>query len=379
MDWSESRNLMLLILLGLAIVAAGQFGLLTPEGVANLQAQASAWWQAHHTTVFLIGGALTAALTGFALWRFARTRAARAAILDNVAAGPTLYLLPRADWKKVKPEDVQVWVRMADSLPHEEHIAFEVSGNESETAFLLHGSKSGVRAALTQFIAEWPGLFRKPAQPDPAILNEGESLWWVELAPVGYEKPVQAVTDDPLRAILVELAAVLGRGRGMVQVVAARNFGAKRALGQKAFAARDEETPSKGVRALRAQEAKDLEARARATYLDVTVRVVGVAESEERAQGIARGLARAIASSFDGNNPLQPVRQGSDPNLVTRREPGRTGIWSANDLAYLAHMAGSDLMQIAPRIATAPARYLPADAEMRFDLSRYQTAFMEGS
>jgi hypothetical protein len=199
----------------------------------------------------------------------------------------------------------------------------------------------------------------------------------VELVPASYEQAVRAATDDALRAALIELNGVLEDGRGLIQVIARRNFGARKQLGQKAFAARDEETASKGVRALRAQEAKELEARARATYLDVTLRAAGMADTPERAQGIARAIARAISASFEGGNPVQAVRQGSDPRPLARREPGKAAVWSANDLAYLAHMPGSDLLQVVPRLQTAPARYLPADPEMRFDPALHRTAFLE--
>jgi hypothetical protein len=49
----------------------------------------------------------------------------------------------------------------------------------------------------------------------------------------------------------------------------------------------------------------------------------------------------------------------------------------ASDLAFLAHLPGRDLMQLAPRLATAPARYLPADPEMRFDAGKHRTVFLE--
>jgi hypothetical protein len=65
--------------------------------------------------------------------------------------------------------------------------------------------------------------------------------------------------------------------------------------------------------------------------------------------------------------------------VVLRREPGRRACpWSAADLAQLAHLAGSDLLGLAPRLQTAPARYLPADPAMRFDPAVYRTAFLEG-
>jgi len=374
MDWRESRNIVLLALVAVLILIASRYNLLTPRGMQAARESARVWWAAHGWMVLLGLAALLAVAVALWLWRRAQNAAAQRALLERVASGPTLQLLPRADWKPVDPEEVQVWVRLADALPHDEHISFEAGGGENGLSFALHGSAEGVRAALTQFKAEWPGLFHKP---ETESVPSGWAVWWVELAPAAFERAVQAASADPLRAILIEINGVQGQGRGLVQVIARRNFGVRRALGQKAFAARDEETPSKGVRALRTQEAKELEARARATYLDVTVRAVGLADSPERAQGIARGLARAIAASFDGNNPVQPVRQGNDLQSVMRREPGRMAPWSASDLAFLAHLPGRDLMQLAPRLATAPARYLPADPEMRFDAGKHHTAFLE--
>lgn len=380
MDWRENRNLVLLALVAFAILAAGRLGLLTPDGMRSAWERALTWWSAHGRAALAAGGGGLLVLLALLFWRVRRRRREMQALLDRVAAGPTVLLLPRADWKPVQPDRVQVWARLADSLPHDEHIAFEVAGNEDGLAFSLHGSEDGVRAALTQFKAEWPGLFRKPvqAEDDPARPPDGWQVWWVELAPASFEQAVQAVSDDPLRAVFIEINGVLGQGRALVQVVARRNFGARKQLGQRAFAARDEQSPSKGVRALRSQEAKEFEARARMDFLDVTLRVAGLADTRERAQGIARGLARAVAASFSGTNPVQPVRQGTDPRPLLRRQPGRMVPWAAGDLAVLAHLPGSDLMQLAPRLQTAPARFLPADPEMRFDPARYRTAFLGG-
>lgn len=354
--------------------------LLRPGGWRALTDSLLTSWQRWGRWILLALAIVGVVALFIALGRAGRKRRAAQRLRDRVAAGPTVLLLPRADWKPVQPDRVQVWARLADSLPHDEHIAFEIAGNQDGLAFSLHGSEDGVRAALTQFKAEWPGLFRKPvqAEDDPACLPEGWQVWWVELAPASFEQAVQAVSDDPLRAVFIEINGVLGQGRALVQVIARRNFGARKQLGQRAFAARDDQSPSKGVRALRSQEAKEFEARARMDFLDVTLRVAGLADTRERAQGIARGLARAVAASFGGTNPVQPVRQGADPRPLLRREPGRMTPWTAGDLAALAHLPGSDLMQLAPRLQTAPARYLPADPEMRFDPARYRTAFLGG-
>lgn len=378
MDWSEARKNLLLLAVAGAVFFATRYNLLSPAGFKTVQEKLQALWSAYGV-LGLIG--LAAVVVLFAGWKFYQWRAQVAyarAIVEAVAAGPTLQLLPRADAKVVQPERVQVWKRLADALPHDEHISFELAGNEDGLGFYLHGSGEGLTAALTQFRAEWPGLFRKRVETDPAQAGEGWQVWWVELAPGSYELPVLAASDDPLRAMLIEINSVLGQGRGLVQVIARRNFGAREQLGQKAFAARDEETPSKGVKAIRQQEAKRYEERAQAIYLDVTVRAVGLADTRERAQGIARGLSRAIAASFGGRNPLQPVGQGGDPARVLRREPARKmAPWAADDLAYLAHLAGSDLLQLAPRLSTAPARYLSADPEMRMNTQTHQTAFLE--
>lgn len=374
MDWSETRKTVLLIVVAALLMLATQFNLFSPVGLRLVQEKAAMYWAAYGR--FVLSGflALAALLIGGWLYRRYAQAAYHRAIIERVSQGPTVQLLPRADARPVQPDKVRIWQRLADALPHDEHISFEIAGNESRVGFYLHGSSEGVVAALTQFRAEWPGLFRKKAD-DPAQ-NKDWAIWWVELAPNAYDRPVQAAADDPLRAILIELNGVLGHGRGMVQVIARRNFGAREMIGRQAFAARDEEIPSKGVRALRQQDARRLEERAQEIYLDATIRAVGLADTHERAQAIARGLARAIAASFSGLNPVRPVAQGRDAARVIWRTPGRMMAWAAGDLAALAHLAGSDLIALAPRMDTAPARYLPADPDMRFDPARHKTAFL---
>ena len=321
------------------------------------------------------GGMLAIPLFFIFLW-LAKKRAERQRmqmIAEAVAAGPTIALLPRSDWKPVKPDDVQLWARLADALPHDEQISFEIGGNDVGSSFALHGSEAGLRAAYTQVKAEWPGAERRPlgtgeenVPPDPTHLPDGWHLWWSESSPVSWNKPIQVLTDDPLRSVLVELNSVTGQGRGLVQIVARRDFGTRKRLGEAAFAARDEETKSKGIRALRGAEAKELEKRARQTFLEVTVRTVGMADTPERAQGIARGLARTIAASFSYSNPIRTMQEGQDPERVAGRALGKkSGSWSADELAYLGHLVGGDMLHIAPRLQSAAAKSLPADPEMR--------------
>ncbi len=380
MDRSEWLKTGGMALLAGALYLAARLKLFSPMGRRKVvHALGSVPWGAVGLALL---GVLFVSAGIYVAWRTRRAAAKRAymaEIAQRVAQGPTLYLLPRLERPK-KASDVQVWARLAEALPHDEHISFEVGGMEDETAFLLHGSDDGVRAALTQFQSEWPGLHRKPAgtdKPDMAHLPESWAVWWVELAPASWREALQPVTEDPLRGILIELNAVQGQGRGLVQIIARRNFGVRKQLGEMAFQARDEVPVSRGVRALRQQEAKRFEERARQTFLDVTLRAVGMADTQERAQGIARGLARAMASAFSGHNPVQPVRQGDDPAVVVQRFQGYTAPWAASELALVAHLPGEDARPLVPRLTTAPARYLPADPEMRFDAHTFRTAFLE--
>ena len=319
----------------------------------------------------LCGGALVIPLFFIFRWIVGKgaERLRMRAIAEAVAQGPTIALLPRSDWKKIGPEDVQLWARLADALPHDEQISFEIGGNDEKSFFALHGSEAGLRAAFTQVRAEWPTVQRRPLgienAPDPALLPEGWHLWWAECSPVSWNKPIEALSDDPLRSVLVELNGVTGRGRGLVQLVAKRNFGARKALGKAAFSARDEEVESKGIRHLRSTEARELEKRAQQTFLDVTVRAVGMADTPERAQGISRGLGRAVAASFSQANPVRVIKEGKNPERVAARAFGKIGSWSADELAWLGHLVGGDMQSVAPRLQAASARALPASPEMR--------------
>jgi hypothetical protein len=354
------------IFLGAAwLYHAPKYGWALPFDPAPVLSTARDLWR------LVCGGLLALPLFLLFLW-IAKKRAnylRLRAIAEAVANGPTIALLPRSDWKKIDPEQVQLWARLADALPHDEQISFEIGGNDIQSFFALHGSEAGLRAAYTQVKAEWPGAERRPLgiedAPDPALLPEGWHLCWAECSPVNWNKPIEVLTDDPLRSVLVELNSVTGQGRGLVQIVAKRDFGARKRLGEAAFAARDEVVDSKGIRHLRGTEAKELEKRARQTFLEVSVRAVGMADTPERAQGIARGLARTIAASFSYSNPIRVMKEGHDPARVARRAFGKRGSWSADELAWLGHLVGGDMLHVAPRLQAAAARSLPADPEMR--------------
>jgi len=293
-------------------------------------------------------------------------------------------LLPRSDWKPVDSGKVNLWARLADALPHDEHVSFELSGNDVDSFFGLHASNEGLRAAFTQIKAEWSGVQSRPVgtgEPgiveDPAFVSEGWSVWWCELAPTAWDQPIEALSDDPLRSVLIEINGVSGAGCGLLQVIAKRDFGVRKRLGQAAFSARDAVTPSKGVQAIRRQEAKTFEGRARKTFLQASIRTVGLADTPERAQVVARGLARAVAASFGASNPVRRVAEGDDPERVSERRMGKAGPWASDELAYLGHLVGGDMGAVAPRLQTAAAQSLPADPEMRIQPTHDTARFAE--
>ena len=260
----------------------------------------------------------------------------QAAIDQAVATGPTVKLLPRSDARQVRPDKVNLWGRLADALPHDEHLAFELSGNEEGLGFALHGSEEGVRAALTQVRSEWPGVQQRQVEAfeDQARIPEAWHVWWCECAPDSWEKPLEPLSDDPLRAVFFELKGVMGQGRGLLQVIARNDFGTRKALGEQAFAAHAERPENAGVRAIRRREAREFEKRAQRTFLQATIRTVGMADTAERAQGIARGLARSVTASFGHGNPVRRVAEGQSPDAVLARQMGQSRAWGGHELAY---------------------------------------------
>ena len=312
-------------------------------------------------------------LIALAAWLAARTlRKTRvlkyqAEIDHQVASGPTVFLLPRSDAPPVLPAKIDLWARLADALPHDEHLAFELSGSETQVNFDIHGSENGVRAALTQIRAEWPGVQQRPIQPadDPARLPEGWHLFWCECAPATWNKPISSLSDDPLRAVLIEMKSVVGQGQGLLQVIARNDFGTRKQLGQAAFAVRADKPDNAGVRAIRSREAKELEDRAQQTFLQATIRTVGMADTPERAQGIARGLARAVSASFGHSNPVRVSAEGQADAPVLTRQMGHVGVWADNELATLGHLVGKDMLFTVPRLQVASAKSLPAAPVMR--------------
>jgi len=362
MNTGEAIKYIGLAMLALAFTLGNKYGLFTSaEARAELLTQITVLLNEYRT--WLIGGTLL--LTSFPVIKMVMKNRRAALIQKGVSQGPTLLLLPRSDWKPVDPGKVGIWARLADALPHDEQISFEVGGSDTDLFFALHGSEDGVRAALTQFKSEWPGLQRRPVETEPASVPESWHIYWVELCPHNWKEPILSLSNDPLRSVLVEVNGVIGQGRGLVQVIARNDFGTRAKLGTAAFNARAEPVGNAGVRAIRTKEARGLEGRAGRAFLQVTVRCVGIADSESRAQGIARGLARAVSASYGHRNPVKPVKYGKDPRPVLERRLGKSQAWADDELATLAHLTGSDMLFVAPRLKTASAKSLPPDPEMR--------------
>jgi hypothetical protein len=355
-------------MLGLGAIAALIFIFLS---ITPVQKRAFRTWYKSGTWVApVVAVAVIAPSTalGVKVYRVRKQKAYMAAIAQQVATGPTILLLPRADWKPVDPSKINLWGRLAEALPHDEPISLELFGSETEIAFALHGSENGVRAALTQIKAEWPGVQRRDTSDDPAQPPEGWVGYWCECAPATWDKPISPLTTDPLRGAIVELNGVVGQGRGLLQILAKHDYGTKRKVGQRAVAARGEgqQVPHAGVKALRTKEARELESRFDRNFLQVTVRAVGMADTPERAQGIARGLARAVCASYGPQNPVKVAKEGQgDLTATQQRAFGKMQAWADTELASLAHLVGSDMLTVAPRLKVASAKSLPVSPAMR--------------
>lgn len=365
---------------GLALVAVLIFIFLSIEP-SQIRAVRK-WFKEGHWIVPSVAIVLVVptSFLGVKMFRLRKQRQSQAEIVQRVATGPTVLLLPRSDWKPVDPMKVNLWGRLADALPHDEQVSLEVFGNGLEIAFALHASENGLRAALTQIKAEWPGVQRRDVTDDPTDVPEGWAIYWCECVPTTWDKPISSITPDPLRTALVELNGVVGRGHGMLQIIACNDYGTKRKVGQKAVQARGEgqKVPHAGVKALRAKEARELESRFDRSFLQVTVRAVGMADTPQRAQGIARGLARAICASYGPQNPVKVRKEGQNPLPIQQRTFGQKQAWADHELATLGHLVGSDVLAVAPRLKVASAKSLPVSPPMHVTPTDMIAKFLEG-
>ena len=299
-----------------------------------------------------------------------RRMAAQAEANAKVASGPTLVILPRPDWKRVEIGKVALWNRLADIL--NEHIAFELTGNEMDSFFTLHAAEGTIDDVITQMGVEWINVERRPLgnTPDPAQAHLGENVCWIELTPSNSDVSITPVGDDPLLAVMTYLAGLPDTARGLLQIVARPNAGHRATLQYKADQLRVAKTvegqTNKSYQAyLRAEtqkqkgESKDLEARLESSFFSVTIRCAIFDADPKLAEMRAKKLAKVVAGQFKASNPmkLSEVERKAEP--LQKRAMGTTGIWADNELAALAHLTGENALDLLPSLRTASAVNLP--------------------
>lgn len=303
-------------------------------------------------------------------WITGRYRRAQAKLERE---GTTYYLLPRADAPPVKAERITLWSRVVDVLPQDEHVSFEVIGAaDSGVRFAMRAAPGVDRALLTQLMAEWPGTQARPvpAEQEPLAAPE-RAGWWCELSPHSSDRPIEAVSDDPLRALLAELARLPRGVQAGLQVLVRGDPFTRQRLGQQAARALYQQRGKAGDKHRlpatleERRHTTSLDQRAQRAALEVRLVVWATAGSESMAQSVARSLARAVASQYSPANPLKVVCEGSG-SPGARIFPIFAGhAWTDLELGALAHLVGQDARAIAPQLATAPANPLPPSPPYR--------------
>ncbi|RLC56163.1 MAG: hypothetical protein DRI80_16620 [Chloroflexota bacterium] len=283
--------------------------------------------------------------------------------------GRTVFLLPRPDAPPVKVDRVGLWSRLADVIPRDEHITFELAGGSEGVAFFTRSTEGVDRAILTQVMSEWPGTQARPVEKpeDDPLSNDGEdgerTGWWVEVQPTGTERPIVASVPDPLMAILTEVARLPEGVRGGLQVQVRGDPFTRRRLGKKAARLTAQRAAGKSLEQKRGE--KGLDARAQRLFLEARLIVWAVAGTEEMARSVARSLARTLVAQFGPSNPLRKADEGA--GAPTAREfPLFAGKpWADDELTAVAHLVGKDGRNVAPQLRVAPARSLPPSPESR--------------
>ncbi len=291
--------------------------------------------------------------------------------------GETVLLLPRPDAPPVTVSQVGLWARLAEIIPKDEHIAFELSGGALGVAFSIRATEGVARSIITQIMAEWPGtrvqrVERQEEDPlSPAYRDREEEkearpirhAWWVEIAPASTEAPIEPNVPDPLMALLTEISRLPEGVRGGLQVLARGDPFTRRRLGRKAARLTAQRSAGKSLEQKRGE--KGLDQRAQRLFLEVRVLVWASAGTEEMARSVARSLARTLMAQFGPSNPLQQLAEGS--GVPAAREfplfGGRP--WADNEISSIAHLVGRDGRGIAPQLKVAPAKPLPPSPESR--------------
>lgn len=284
----------------------------------------------------------------------------------RAVSGRTMLLLPRPDAPPVKADRVSLWARLADVIPRDEHIAFELSGGSEGVAFSIWATPAVARSILIQVVAEWPGTQARPVEKpedDPLYIPGGRSAWWVEVQPTDTDRPIEAPTPDPLMALLTEVAGLAEGVRGGLQVLARGDPFTRRRLGTKAARLTAQRATGKSLEQKRGETG--LDRRAQRIFLEARLVVWASAGTEEMARSVARSLARTLVAQFGPSNPLHMAAQG--PGAPTGREfpPFAGWPWADDELAAVIHLVGKDGRAVAPQLRVAPARPLPPSPESR--------------
>jgi len=310
-------------------------------------------------------------------WRRRQAMIAQQKQIDQmVNKGHVLLLLPRVDADLVDPEAVSLWTRMAHVIPMGEHIAFEVSGNDTGILFSMKATPETSQATLTQIFAEWTNSqARSPSElqgetPDPITMKDGQSAWQIEMSLASGETPISLSSPDldPMLTFLSELGRMPQEVRAGMQVLVRHDLYTQATLAAKAAQLTSQGTPMSQAgapRVLKSSEQKRMEKtldeRAQRPYLETRIIVWAIASDEALARTVTTSLARNLSSSFGQSNPLRPLNGGWKGAPFHREFPVFRGeAWADRELGMLAHLVGGkSALDVAPHLKMARARNLP--------------------
>ena len=233
--------------------------------------------------VFLLGAMVLPLL----YWRRRQAMIAQQKQIDQmVNGGQVLLLLPRVDAEAIDPEAVSLWTRMAHVIPMGEHIAFEVSGNDTGILFSMKATPETSQATLTQIFAEWTNSQARPPSelqgetPDPITMKDGQGAWQIEMSLASGETPISLSSPDldPMLTFLSELGRMPQEVRAGMQVLVRHDLYTQATLAAKAAQLTSQGAPTSQAgapRVLKSSEQKRMEKtldeRAQRPYLEVRI------------------------------------------------------------------------------------------------------------
>lgn len=286
--------------------------------------------------------------------------------------GVTYLLLPRRNGQPVRATQVQLWRRIAEILPPEQHVSFEVGGGRGGIVFSLRApSATLAREVVSKVLEEWPHTQVEQAEgyvPLPMV----EAVAWAEVCPQNREQPILLATPDPVGALLTQLAVLPDGVSGGMQVLVRADPYTDLRLSRKA-ARLTSKKPESGPYAYRpsAEEQRrvqELDQRARERFVEVRVLLWAAAADEAEARAWAQKLAYVLTGQFNQGtlltgNRLQRGAEGMEA-LTARTFPLLTGMpWTTSELGALAYLPGRDGQIAAPQLRMAPALFLPASSQ----------------